>query len=44
MQKAHTDLLAARENQDRQITWLDRRSLGMPIPATIADWAPDNEF
>jgi hypothetical protein len=44
MQKAHTDLLAARENRGRQITWLDRRSLGMPIPATIADWAPDNEF
>ena len=44
MQKAHTDLLAARENKGRQITWLDTRSLGMPIPKTISDWAPNNEF
>ena len=44
MQKAHTELLTARENDGRKITWLDMRSLGMPIPKTISDWAPDNEF
>lgn len=44
MQKAHTDLLAARENEGRQIAWLDMPGLGMPIPRTISDWAPDNEF
>lgn len=44
MQKAHTDLLAARENDARQISWFDMLGLGMPIPKTISDWAPDNEF
>ena len=44
MQKAHTDLLAARENEGRSITWLDKRSLGMPVPKIISDWASDNEF
>ena len=44
MQIAHTDLLSVRENHGRKISWLNERSLGLPISETIRDWDPDNEF
>jgi hypothetical protein len=44
MQKAHTDLLSARENHGRKVSWLNDRSLGFPIADTIRDLDPDNSF
>jgi Domain of unknown function (DUF6968) len=44
MQAAHTDLLAARENEGRRVSWLDRQSLGLPIAQTIRDWDPEGDF
>jgi hypothetical protein len=44
MQIAHTDLLAARENDGRQVSWLDQRSLGLPIASSIRDWDPDGDL
>jgi hypothetical protein len=44
MQRAHIDLLAARENQGQHVSWLDEKSLGLPIPETIRDWDPENRF
>ena len=44
MQLVHTDLLAARENDGREVLWLDNRSLGLPIADSIRDWDPDNQF
>ena len=32
MQIAHTELLSAREHDGRQVSWLNQRSLGLPIP------------
>jgi hypothetical protein len=44
MQLAHSELLAARENDGRAIAWLNDRSLGLPIASSIRDWDPDNRF
>lgn len=44
MVHAHTDLLAARENDGREVSWLHERTLGLPIAKTIRDWDPDNPF
>jgi hypothetical protein len=44
MQRAHTDLLAARENDGREVSWLDERTLGLPIARSIRDWDPENPF
>ena len=44
MKFAHTDLLAARENDGRKVSWVDDRNLGLPIANGLSDWAPDNEF
>lgn len=44
MQRAHTDLLAARENDGREVSWLDERTLGLPIAKSIRDWDPENQF
>ena len=44
MQMAHADLLSARENDGRQVYWLDQRSLGLPIANSIRDWDPDGGF
>jgi hypothetical protein len=44
MQIVHTDLLAARENDGRKVSWLNDRSLGLPIPDSIRDWDPKNRF
>lgn len=44
MQAAHTDLLAARENGGRNVSWLDERSLGLPLAKSIRDWDPENPF
>lgn len=41
MQRAHTDLLSARENHGHTVSWLNERSLGFPVPDTIRDWDPD---
>ena len=32
MQIAHPELLSAREHDGRQVSWLNQRSLGLPIP------------
>jgi hypothetical protein len=37
-------LLAARENDGRDVTWEGERSLGLPIARTIREWDPDNRF
>jgi len=44
MQKAHTDLLIARNRDGRKVEWLDEQSLGLPIAGTLRDWDPDNRF
>jgi len=44
MQRAHIDLLAARENHGRDVSWLGERSLGLPIPDSIRDWDPENRL
>lgn len=44
MQMAHADLLSARENDGRQVAWLDQRSLGLPIANAIRDWDPGGAF
>ena len=44
MQIAHTDLLSARENHGRQVSWLNERGLGFPIADTIRDLDPDSTF
>jgi hypothetical protein len=44
MQLVHTDLLAARENDGRKVSWLNDRSLGLPIAHSIRDWDPENRF
>jgi len=44
MQTAHTDLLASRENDGREVSWLDQRSLGLPIAKSIQDWDPDGRL
>ena len=44
MQRAHTDLLSARENDGRKVSWLDDRSIGFAIANSIRDWDPDNRF
>ena len=44
MQRVHVDLLAARENSGKLVSWLDQRSLGLPIPNTARDWDPDNSM
>ena len=38
MTRAHTDLLSARENDGREVSWLDGRKLWLPIADTIRDW------
>lgn len=40
LQMAHTDLLAARENERRQVLWLGERDLGLPTAETLRDWGP----
>ena len=44
MMLAHTDLLAARNNDGRAIEWLDSQSLGLPVTSSIRDWDPDNHM
>lgn len=44
MQKAHTDLLAARNRDGRTVEWLDGESLGLPVAQSVRDWDPDNPF
>jgi hypothetical protein len=44
MQGAHTDLLAAREKDGREVSWLDERTLGLPVAKSIRDWDPANPF
>ena len=44
MQMVHGELLAVRENDGRRVTWLNDRSLGLPIAESIRDWDPDNRF
>jgi hypothetical protein len=41
MERAHTDLLSARENDGRQVSWLDGRKLWLPIADTLRDWDTD---
>ena len=44
MQTAHIDLLASRENDGRQVTWLNQQSLGLPIAEVIRDWDSDGRL
>lgn len=44
MQAVHTDLLVARKEDGREVLWLGQQNLGLPIPETIRDLAPDNSF
>jgi hypothetical protein len=44
MQLAHTDLLAARENEGREVSWLDEPTLGLPIAEVMRDLDPENPF
>jgi len=44
MQMAHADLLSARENNGREVSWLDQRSLGLPLANSIRHWDPDGGF
>ena len=44
MQTAHTDLLAARENDGRSVLWMGQRALGLPIANVIREWDVDNPF
>lgn len=44
MQYAHTDLLATRDHDGRNVTWLDNTSLGLPIAHTIRDLDPSKPF
>lgn len=44
MQRAHTDLLAARENDGRAVSWLDGPSLGLPIANNIREWDAENRL
>jgi hypothetical protein len=44
IQIAHTELLSAREHDGRQVSWLNQRSLGLPIPDSIRDWDPGGAF
>ena len=44
MQMAHVDLLAARENDGRDVSWMDGASLGLPIADAIRDWDPKCQF
>lgn len=44
MQIAHTELLSAREHEGRQVSWLNQRSLGLPILDSIRDWDPGGTF
>ena len=43
MQTAHVDLLAARENDGRQVSWLDERKLGLPIPEAVRNWGQEGD-
>ncbi|RRI03524.1 hypothetical protein EH240_10180 [Mesorhizobium tamadayense] len=44
MQMAHAELLSERENNGRQVLWLDQRSLGLPIANSIRDLDPGSSF
>ena len=44
MQLAHTDLLAAREMDGRQVSYLNDRNLGLPLAKSIVDWDPENRL
>ena len=43
MQSAHTDLLVARENGGRDVSWLGQRKLGFPVADVIRDWDRDSD-
>lgn len=38
MSIAHTDLLSARENDGREVLYLDQRDLDLPFAESIRDW------
>jgi hypothetical protein len=38
MQTAHIDLLAARENDGRQVTYLDGKNLDLPVAESVRHW------
>jgi hypothetical protein len=38
MSIAHTDLLSARENDGREVLYLDQRDLDLPFAEAIRDW------
>ena len=44
MMTAHTDLLAARNIDGRDVEWRDERSLGLPVTPIVRDWDPDNNM
>ena len=41
MQEVHTNLLAARNNGQRQVMWLDQLHLGLPYAESVANWAQE---
>jgi hypothetical protein len=43
MQTAHADLLAVREHDGRDVSWLGQRRLGFPIADVIPDWDRDGD-
>ncbi|MEL6642583.1 MAG: hypothetical protein AAFQ79_01500 [Pseudomonadota bacterium] len=44
MQKAHVELLHARDAKAMTVTWLEDENLSLPIPENVKDWAPKNLF
>lgn len=44
MATAHTDLLAARNMEKREVEWLDGEDLGLPVTPSVRDWDPDNRL
>jgi len=42
MQTAHIDLLAARENDGRQVTYLDGKNLDLPVAKSVRHWASED--
>jgi hypothetical protein len=44
MMTAHTDLLALRNIDGRDVGWLDERSLGLPVAKSMRDWDLENSM
>ena len=44
MQKAHVELLYARNRQGMTVEWLGTENLGLPLSDSVKDWSPTNSF